>query len=127
MTNAVFGEVVFNMGWETKSRIALFEKKYEITISASAYDEKEMITGEQEESYKKFEANRNLFQSICEVELLKIAQNDESARANYTPKMLVIQKDGETALLIDDHNDMEGGIAIVILPETKVESLDEYL
>lgn len=127
MINSVFGEVVFDMGWKKTSRISLFEKKYQITVSASAYYETEMITQKQEASYQKFESNRNYFQSICEVELRKISTNDEAAKVKYTPKMLLIQDDGEMALLVDDNDDVDDGIAIVIFPEVKVLSTDAYL
>jgi hypothetical protein len=41
--------------------------------------------------------------------------------------MLTIKRDGECALLLDDTEDEDNGMAVVLLPEEEAMTQDEYL
>ena len=122
MDNKIFGEVKFNMGWETKKDILFFDTKYKITVSAAAYYETDKITEEQEISYSEFLENEKMI-------LNKIQEQIDAldGKTRYIPCLLLIQENGDYALIFDDKDDVEAGIAVTIKPEYSVLDTDQYL
>ena len=51
----------------------------------------------------------------------------ENPVEEFIPTTLLIDRNGETAFLLDDENAPEEGIAACIFPEEKIVSQDEYL
>lgn len=124
MKNSIFGDIVFNTGWKTNTDIALFGINYHITVKAKAYFEKDGITNEQELAFGNF--------NKCKAECLKNAENllnkfSRNAAARFIPKTLLFERDGGYALLLDDKEDDDGGIAVCFAPKMEILSQDEYL
>ena len=140
ITSKVFGEIVFDYGWKVKEplKIELFGKDYSVDIAAKAYYETEKITDEQETAF--IELKKILEKRLKEAEK-EIKEFYEEGCAEYyegefskeelseelTPKELLIQKDGECALLITQESDLDNGLAVLLFPEVEVQTQDEYL
>lgn len=125
MNNAVFGELVFNTGWKTKSDIVFFGKNYNIVVKAKAYSEKDGITNEQETAFNYFKTNKDEQLKTVEKLLTDFADGETSKR--FVPRVLLFQRDGGYALLFDDRKDEDDGVAVCLAPKTRVVSQDEYL
>ena len=125
MRNSVFGELVFNTGWKTKAEIVLFSKNYSIVVKAKAYFEKDGITKEQEAAFANFQAHKTEQLNIAEKLLMKFSVNEAAER--FIPRTLLFQRDGSYALLLDDNEDEDGGIAVSLEPTAAVLSQDDYL
>ena len=61
----------------------------------------------------------------CIEKLLKEYSN--SVELRFIPKTLLIDRDGSYALLFDDNDNPDDGIAVCLAPEEKIISQDEYL
>ena len=129
MLNNVFGEMVFDDGWETKFSIMLWGKNYEITVDAEAYEETDGITAEQEESFGMFKKLQLEKQERIELLLLQYFGNrldTVKLRDRLTPESIIVEQAGRCAMLFDDKEDPDNGIAVVFFPEEKVMTQDEY-
>lgn len=118
MNNKVFGDVKFNLGWETSLQIRYNEKDYTITVSADAYFETDGITQRQEDSYAEFLRNK--------VEVLKTIENALGDNAKFVPTLLLVKRNGDYGLVFDDIEDTEGGAVVTVKPEIEVLSVDQY-
>ena len=130
MFNNAFGEILFDTGWKTKTEIVLWENTYSIKVKARSYYEEDGITAEQESAYMEFKTLKAEKQRIIESMLSQFYKNERNAdqlRKQLTPTMLVIERDGAYALLFDDEDDLDNGLAAVLSPEEKVLTQDEYL
>lgn len=125
MNNTTFGELTFNIGWKTKTDITLFSKSYNIVVKAKAYFEKDGVTTEQETSYDDFRGNINSHIATVEKLLNEYVSGDADVR--FIPRVLLFQRDGEYALLLDDKEDEDGGVAVILAPKQEVVTQDEYL
>ncbi len=82
----------------------------------------ELIAGEQETAFSDFVDNK--------VEKLKIVEkllNDFAIINSSAPRTLLFQRDDGHALLLDDKEDENGGIAVCLAPKESIISQDEYL
>ena len=125
MNNSVFGELVFNTGWKTKTSIHLFGNNYDVIVKAKAYFEKDGVTVEQETAYGDFCSNKSERLAAVENLLNSFAKDDASKQ--FTPRTLLFQRDGGYAILFDDKEDIDGGIAVCLAPQAEVVTQDEYL
>lgn len=125
MKNSIFGELTFNTGWKTKTDITLFNEKYEVVVKAKAYFEKDGVTAEQEKAYADFIENKAFRQKTIE-ELLDGYANGK-ANERFISKTLIFNRDGSYALLLDDKEDEDGGVAVTLMPKSEILSQDEYL
>ncbi|NCD09339.1 MAG: hypothetical protein EOL98_07925 [Negativicutes bacterium] len=125
MKNTAFGELIFNTGWKTKTTICLHERKFNIVVKAKAYYETDDITAEQEFSYIDFKNNIDTRLATVEKLLYKFTNGVNVDR--FIPKILLFQRNGEYALLLDDIQDDEGGVAVCIAPKPEVIAQNEYL
>ena len=125
MNNSAFGEIIFNTGWKTNADITLFGNDYSVIVKVKAYFEKDGISNEQEIAFSNFKTNKS--------ELLKSVENllsdfaDSNASERFVPRMLLFQRDGSYALLLDDNEDEDGGIVACLAPTAEIKSQDEYL
>lgn len=127
MQDNIFGTTTFNMGWETTRVIPLFGQEHKIVVSAVAYQEAESTTVQQKESYYRYlQSEQDILRNI-ECQLADYAGDMDEARLKYHPSMLQFQKDGSYAMLFDDNDDVEGGVAVCVEPRCEVLSIDEYL
>ena len=115
---------VFKYGWNKHEEVFILGQRYEIIINLHAYYEKDGVTGKQKDAYLNFEEQKTQMLSKIEDALNKFCNN---AKERFTPTMLLISRDGEIALLFDDDDNPDDGIAVTIIPEIKIYSQDEYL
>ncbi len=124
MIHDVFGDIEFTVGWKVNKSITLFGCDYIITIKIQAYFEEEGITREQENTYINFINTEEI--KINSIEKL-LKEYSDSAELRFIPKTLLIDRDGSYALLFDDDDNPDDGIAVCLAPEEKIMSQDEYL
>ena len=124
MKNLEFGDLVFNTGWKAKAEIKLFGTNYNIVVKAKAYFEKDGITREQEIAFSKFKKEKTENLKNAEILLNKFSNK---AATRFMPKILLFERDGGYALLLDDNEDEDGGIAVRFAPKMEILSQDEYL
>jgi hypothetical protein len=124
MVHDVFGDINFTVGWKMSKSIVLFGHSYTVTVKLQAYFEEDGITKEQENAYINF-INTEEIKMDCIEKLLKEYSN--SAELRFIPKTLLIDRDGSYALLFDDNDNPDDGIAVCLVPEEKIISQDEYL
>ena len=131
IVNKVFGEVTFDVGWKVKEPISitLWGKVYSVRVEAEAYYETDKITEEQENAYKTFKSVLSEKQKATEKLLSKMfdGANPEQLSEQLTPTILIINGEGECALLFDDEEDEDNGLAVILLPEEDVQTQDQYL
>ena len=125
MENRIFGEMNYHTGWEKKMIIPFNNQKIEIVIHAKAHGVEEEITQEQENLFSYFHDNVDFVMKEVEQELLKDSGKEYAKR--YTPVMLLIKKDGRSALLFDDIDDLENGLAISFFSGIRIMTQDEFL
>ena len=124
MLHDIFGEIKFNVGWKTQDHINLFGKEYNITLKLQDYFEKDGITKQQEKAYIEYSESKKSKAQVIE-KLLK--DYSDTAETQYLPKTLLINRDGSYALLCDDKNDPDGGIAVCLSPKKMIMIQDDYL
>lgn len=125
MIHSTFGNLQFNTGWKTKIDVVLFEKVYHITVKAHAYNEADGITSAQESAISDYKSHMD--EQNKEAEALLRSYSGEDCAERFKPQTLLFERDGGYALLCDDRDDPDDGIAVVLAPERKVLSQDEYL
>ena len=124
MYNKVFGNVEFNMGWETKIDISIWGTIFNIIVSSESYYEVNQITEAQENAYTSF--------LECEDSWIKKIENilfeySENASKRFIPVLLKIAQDGATAMVFDDVDDVAGGIVVCLTPSFELMHIDQYL
>ena len=124
MLHDLFGEITFNTGWKSKKTIRVFDKEYTINLKIQAYFEEDGITEEQENAYSEFCKSEN--EKLETVENLLRGYSD-SPEQEFIPKTLLINRDGSYALLCDDTDNEDEGIAVCLYPEEVIISQDDYL
>ena len=124
MLHDLFGEITFNTGWKSKKTIRLFDKEYTINLKIQAYFEEDGITEEQENAYSEFCKSEN--EKLETVENLLRGYSD-SPQEKFTPKTLLIDRDGSYAMLCDDIANEDEGIAVCLYPQEVIISQDDYL
>lgn len=124
MINSVFGELNFNTGWKASTNIILFGRSYPIILSVKAYFEEDGVTTEQENAYRDYINSTE--QKLAIIEKLLNTYSDE-AETRFVPKTILFERDGSYALLCDDNNEPDEGIAVCLVPIEKVISQDDYL
>ena len=124
MLHDLFGEITFNTGWKSKKTIRLFDKEYTINLKIQAYFEEDGITEEQENAYSEFCKSEN--EKLETVENLLRGYSD-SPEQEFIPKTFLINRDGAYALLCDDTDNEDEGIAVCLYPEEVIISQDDYL
>ena len=126
MSNSMFENAIFNMGWEVLSEFTFFENNYTITVHAEAYYEGENVTEQQQTAYEDFLSDNIASKNIEKIFLDNKISAAEATR-RYTPKMLLIRKNGNYAMLFDDAEDGEDGIVVCIKPQYALMLQDEYI
>lgn len=124
MLHKVFGEITFNVGWQTTRTIVLFGKTFHVNLKIQAYFDEDGITLEQEKAYIDYKNNENNKLQIIE-SLLK--SYSRTADTRFVPKTILFERDGSYALLCDDNDEPDEGIAICLAPTERIVSQDEYL
>lgn len=126
MNNSVFGELVFNIGWKASADISLLNNDYSVIVKAKAYHEQDGITAEQEAAIIDFGDNKQARLATVD-KLLTDYANGEDASKRFIPRTLLFQRNGSYALLLDDNEDEDEGIAVCLAPAATIVSQSEYL
>lgn len=125
MNNKIFGELMFNIGWKTKTDISLYGTTYNVVVKAKAYHENDGVTSEQESAYADFKGNKGI--RLITVEKLLDAFSESNPAKRFIPQTLLFQRNGGYAILFEDKQDVDGGVAVILAPKAEVKSQDEYL
>lgn len=114
----------YSIGWKTERKIKIFDTEYNITVKIQAYDDEQELQAEQLESCKMFVDNEKKMLSSIEKLMFEFSAN---YKERFIPQMLLIKRNGSVALLCDDEEYPDEGIAVCVYPEKCVLSQDEYL
>ena len=125
MKTSVFGEMTFNTGWKSSTNIILFGKLINIVVKAKAYCEKDGITDEQKVAFVDF--NKNKEKRLNSTEKLLSDYAGGIVEGRFFPRTLLFERDGGYAILFDDKEDEDNGVAVCLMPKEMVLSQDEYL
>ena len=124
MEHDFFSEFKLKTGWKKNDKIDLFGNEYGVFVKLSAYFEEDGITEEQKKAYIKY---KNTEKTVWERLECLLTDFRENPVEEFIPTTLLIDRNGETAFLLDDENAPEEGVAACIFPEEKIVSQDEYL
>lgn len=124
MNSNLFEDFQFDEGWETESQVTLFGKSFPVWVNIQAYYEKDGVTAEQEQAYLKYSKDRKAVWDNAERLLIEY---DSMAAKRFTPTVLLFDRDGSYALLCDDEQYPDDGVAVCLAPSQSVVSQDEYL
>lgn len=125
MNHPKFGELKFEYGFRTIVELEFFQEKQYLPVLFWAYNEEEGLTPEQEEAFENFLEHRS--QKVTEAENLLKDFDEKHYLTRFTATSLLIQKDGCYAILCNDVEFPDDGIAIQLSPSKCVISQDEYL
>lgn len=124
MKHEIFGELTFQVGWKTNRKIKISGKDYQINLKIKAYFEEEGITSEQVKNYEQFlKTEENTMDKVAKL----LNESNIEIGKRYIPRTLLIDRDGAMAILCDDEEEPDEGIAVCISPQIKIVSQDEYL
>lgn len=124
MKEDISKEFKFDVGWKKCDEISFEKKVYKIIIKLQAYFETDGITDEQIESYSEYLNSKKDIVSSAEQ---LVEEYDPDVYNRFIPTTLLIERNGDYALLCNDKNDLDGGIAICLKPVKKVVLQDDYL
>lgn len=102
--DTILGKMNFDIGWKCKGEIELFGRSWPIVFKAKAYRQEDGITSAQKKAFENFEKNGAIL--LHEVEELLPPQE----QSRYIPKILLFNRDGEVALLLDDYKNLDDGV-----------------
>ena len=126
MEHSIFGQFVFYYGWKAHYEISLYGNLFSILIDLEADKETDGITSEQKSAMESFHAHQTQQLKSAELLLADYANHaDEASR--FVPTALYFERNGSYALLCEDVQDADVGIAVLLWPETAVLSQDEFL
>ena len=124
MMNQYFGELEYATGWKTKRTIELFGNAYNIVVKIQAYDPDDRISEKQDQAYRAYIENEK--ENLKCMEKLMLEYN-EDAKTRFSPRRLLFDTDGGCALLCDEVEDEDEGIAVCIIPNQCVMDQSDYL
>lgn len=124
MINTAFGEMNFSVGWKTDRRLKLFGKEYPVTVKVQAYYETDELPSQQLNACDLFVEQEDHMVKVIE-HLMK--EDAAAVGTRFTPRTLLFKQEGSIALLCDDEENPDEGIAVCLYPEMKVMSQDDYL
>lgn len=125
MISTAFGELTFQIGFKKQIEITLFGKTISVVLKAKAYYEQDGLTAEQLAAL--CDLHEHLTEQMQIAETLLRSEAGSHAAERFTARTLLVQRDGEYALLLDDAEDEEEGVAVVLSPITQVLSQSVYL
>lgn len=124
MDSTVFKDFQFNVGWKASSQVTLFGKNIPVVVKVKAYFEEDGVTADQEQAYLNYSKDKKLVWNNIERLLIDY---DPMAADRFTPTMLLFDRDGAYALLCDDDQEPDNGIAVCLAPSQSIVPQDDYL
>ncbi|MDO4666960.1 MAG: hypothetical protein Q4A90_03885 [Streptococcus sp.] len=125
MYNKIFGELTYDFGFNSKINIEIFERKNKVIVTAQAYRESDGISREQEDSFSKFK--NNMHDIIGTVEDKIINNYGQHANSRFNLTTIVVDRQGELALIFDDKEDEDEGIVVQVFPKYIIQTQSSYL
>lgn len=137
--DAVFGTMTYKHSWVKPGTLLLFGKEWKISVDAAAYSGKQ-ITSEQRDSYRKFVDDEAKLLKTAEQQLKKyVKENLEELREMnpdinadkvadmVEPRTLLFKQNGTAVLLLECIWDEENGIAVELLPDSRIGAQELFL
>ena len=124
MENSIFGKMEFHTGWKIHGEVVFYGRTYPITIKCKSYRQEDGLTQEQKDAMELY--NRDGQKQLAALQQILTNQYPD-AQHQFTPTMLLFQRDGEYTLLLDDAKNPDEGICMVLSPKRKIISQDDYL
>ena len=124
MMNQYFGELTYSIGWKTTRDIQLFGKNHSITVKIQAYEPEDSIPPAQDQACRTYIENEAENLECMEKLMLEYSAD---AKTRFSPRRLLFDTDGGCALLCNDAEDEDEGIAVCILPDKCVMDQSDYL
>lgn len=118
-----FGELEFNTGWKKPYSVTFNSVKYDIVMKIKAYDADDGIPLVQKQAYVSYINNEKQYLYQAE----NAIKEEFGDATRFVPSMLLVNRRGECALLCDDLEEPDEGIAIVFGDRIKIVSQSEYL
>lgn len=125
MYDKFFGELNYNFGFERYLEINIFEQKKKVLLTVQAYNESDLITEKQELAFENF--SLHLDKHIKDVEQLLLESYGGVSKERFSVTSILIDRDGELALLFDDKEDADEGIVVIIYPKLELNLQSNYL
>ncbi|MBP2619879.1 hypothetical protein ACVRXQ_00755 [Streptococcus panodentis] len=125
MNNSIFGEMAFNLGFDTKLEISIFSRSQNVLVTAEAFRESDGVTDSQEKTFVEFKKKKNEY--LVKLENLLLAKYGVEAKERFSVTQILISRDGKLAVLFDDSEDEDEGIAVQLIPTYFIEIQSNYL
>ncbi|MCM0599158.1 hypothetical protein [Periweissella fabalis] len=123
--DTVFGNIKFGVvSFLTTINVNIFGENQAIIVDIRAYEEKDGITTAQQIAFSNFTQQKDILLSQLQSGLMTI---DSQAQTRFTAKNMLIDRNGELALLFDDAQNEEDGLAVQLLPNFLITEQDSYL
>ena len=114
----------FSVGWKKKQTVIYFGSEVTIVVKIQAYDVRDELSEEQKNNLSLYEKTIDTVIEECQVRLVRIYEN---ASVRFHPRTFLFKIDGSVALLCDDTENPDEGIAIVVTQDYDIVSQDDYL
>lgn len=124
MYHNYFGNMNYSIGWKVKRRINIFDKEYIITVKIQANKPDQNFPEVQNNACTEYVKSEKMY--LEKIEIL-MTEYSENAKTRFLPKTLLFRRDGVCAMLCDDSEDPDNGIAVCIIPEMKIMLQDDFL
>ena len=124
MMNQYFGELTYSIGWKTTRDIQLFGETYSIKVKIQACEPEDSIPPAQDQACRTYIENEAENLECMEKLMLEYSAD---AKTRFSPRRLLFDTDGGCALLCNDAEDEDEGIAVCILPDKCVMDQSDYL
>ena len=121
-----FGRFIFYYGWKARYEISFYGNPFPLLINLDADEEPDGTTQEQKLAMDDFCENQSQLLKSAEELLNEYADFTDSA-SRFTPTTLYFKRDGSYALLCEDTENPEIGVAVLFQPDLRILSQDEYL
>lgn len=122
--NSVFGTMKFHTGWKVQGEIVFCEQTYPIIIKCKSYRQEDGLTQEQKDAMERYVNNGQ--KQINDAQQILTRQYPD-VKNRFTPTMLLFQRNGEYALLLNDAKNPDEGLCIVLYPTIRIVLQDDYL
>lgn len=124
MINNLFGEMEYSIGWKCKKEISIFGKVYSITVKIQARKPDQDLPSIQEQTCLRYIEHEKEY--LCDIEKMMVEYCD-TVETRFTPRTLLFKRNGACALLFDDVEEPDEGIAACIIPDKHIVSQDMFL
>ena len=117
----IFGEMEYVHSWTKKDSFTFFGKKYNVNITAQAYQNDEILES-QKENYQKYQNFITQHESTIKKKLLEYCHticnnNNIVLEQCLQPKTIIFERDGSWGILFESNCDIEHGVALFMIDD----------